>query len=120
VLAFFPTVTMRRVEGGGGGGGGGGEGRASPETGDDVADAAWVAWYWAALAFALALFALLRRCRRWLPVTGAAGVEGEDEVAVEAGRGEASSSSISNLTVVAFPLLVERVKVADLPAFFTR
>ena len=86
MLAFFPTVTMRRVEGGGGGGGGGGEGRASPETGDDGVDAAWVAWYWAALAFALALFALLPRCRRWLPVTGAAGVEGEDEDEYQYGR----------------------------------
>ena len=48
------------LSGGGGEGGGGRE--ASPEAGDSCADvgAARVAWCWAALAFALAFFALLR------------------------------------------------------------
>ena len=47
---------------------------------------------------------------------GAADVEVLEEVE---GGGRASSSSMANLTCVALPLLVERVKVADLPALLT-
>ena len=120
------TVTKLLV--GTGSRGGGGKGRrgrpsgalvASPDAGDAV-DNAWSAWCLAALAFALAFAALLRR--RWcrLLVAGAAAVDGHGDVEVEAGGGVASSNSITSWAVVAFPPFDERVRVADLPVFLTR
>ena len=125
---LLSTVTSRLV--GTGSRGGGGKGRcgrpsgalvASPGAGDAVGEA-WSAWCWAALAFALALPALLRRRWRRFLVAGAAAVDGDDvvEVEAEAGRGAASFNSITSWAVVAFPPLDERVRVADLPVFFTR
>ena len=88
-----------------------------PESVGDVA-AAREARCLAARALALA-FLDGPRWRR-LPVAGvevgAADVEVLEEVE---GGGRASSSSIANLTCVALPLLVERVRVADLPALLT-
>ena len=88
-----------------------------PESVGDVA-AAREARCLAARALALAFLDGPRWCR--LPVAGvevgAADVEVLEEVE---GGGRASSSSMANLTCVALPLLVERVKVADLPALLT-
>ena len=128
---LLSTVTKRLV--GAGSRGGGGKGRsgrpcalhcsgalvASPNAGDAVGEA-WLAWCWAALAFALAFAALLRRRWRRLLGAGAAAVDGRDDVEVEAGGGAASSNSITSWAVVAFPPFDERVRVADLPVFLTR
>ena len=88
-----------------------------PESVGDVA-AAREARCLAARALSLA-FLDGPRWRR-LPVAGvevgAADVEVLEEVE---GGGRASSSSMANLTCVALPLLVERVRVADLPALLT-
>ena len=123
---LLSTVTKRLV--GAGSRGGGGKGRsgrpsgalvASPDAGHAVGEA-WSAWCWAALAFALAFAALLRRRWRRLLGAGAAAVDGRDDVEVEAGGGAASSNSITSWAVVAFPPFDERVRVADLPVFLTR
>ena len=64
----------------------------------------------------MALAALLRRRWRRFLVAGAAAVDGDDvvEVEAEAGGGAASSNSITSWAVAAFPPLDERVRVADL------
>ena len=120
------TVTKRRD--GTGSRGGGGKGRigrpsgalvASPGAGGAL-DKAWSAWCLAALAFALALATLLRRRWRRLLGAGAAAVDGNDEVEVEAGEGAASSNSMTSWAVLASPPLDETVRVADLPVFLTR
>ena len=123
VLALLLMTVIKRLEviGMPGAGGGGRSARSSGALGGspgtrDAAHLAWAAWYWAALAFALALAALPRRRWRWLPEAGAAGFDGEDVVEVE----EASLSSMTSLAMVALPPLEERVKVADLPAFCMR
>ena len=123
---LLSTVTERLV--GTGSRGGGGKGRIGRPSGalvaspgaEDALDKAWSAWCLAALAFALALAALLRRRWRRLLGAGAAAVDGNDDVEVEAGEGAASSNSMTSLAMDAFPPLDDTVRVADLPVFLTR
>ena len=71
---------------------------------------------------ALALLAAEPRGRWRSPVAWQAGRDGAEAgdvegVEVEMGEGSALSSSTSSLTLVAWPPLVDIVKVADLPDF---
>ena len=127
-MLALPLITVTKRLDGTGSRGGGGKARigrpsealvASPVAGA-AWGIAWSAWCLAALAFALALATLLRRRWRRLLGAGAAAVDGNDEVEVEAGEGVASSNSITSWAVDAFPPLDETVRVADLPVFFTR
>ena len=127
-MLALPLITVTKRLDGTGSRGGGGKGRigrpsealvASPVAGGAWGKA-WSAWCLAALAFALALAALLRRHWRRLLGAGTAAVDGNDEVEVEAGEGVASSNSMTSWAVLAFPPLDETVRVADLPVFLTR
>ena len=81
---------------------------------------AWKIRCWAARALAFALL-LVEPWGRWRsPVAWQPGNDGAVEVEVDEGEeegGVASSSSTSSLTLVAWPPLVDIVKVADLPDF---
>ena len=87
-----------------------------PESVGDVA-AAREARCLAARALALAFLDGPRWCR--LPVAGVEAAGAESEVEEVEGGSRASSSSMASFTWVALPLLVERVRVADLPALLT-
>ena len=128
-MLALPLITVTKRLDGTGSRGGGGKGRigrpsgalvASPVVAGGAWGKAWSAWGLAALAFALALAALLRRRWRRLLGAGTAAVDGNDEVEVEAGEGVASSNSMTSWAVLAFPPLDETVRVADLPVFLTR
>ena len=126
-MLALPLITVtKRLDGTGSRGGKGRIGRpsgalvASPVVAGGAWGKAWSAWCLAALAFDLALAALLRRRWRRLLGVGAAAVDGNDEVEVEAGEGIASSNSMTSWAVLAFPPLDETVRVADLPVFLTR
>ena len=127
-MLALPLITVTKRLDGTGSRGGGGKGRIGRPSGELAASPvaggawgkAWSAWCLAALAFALALAALLRRRWRRLLGAGTAAVDGNDEVEVEAGEGVASSNSMTSWAVLAFPPLDETVRVADLPVFLTR
>ena len=124
-MLALPLITVTKRLDGTGSRGGGGKGRIVRPSGALVASpvagaALGKAWCLAALAFALAFAALLRRRWRRLLGAGTAAVDGNDEVEVEAGEGVASSNSMTSWAVLAFPPLDETVRVADLPVFLTR
>ena len=73
----------------------------------------------AARALALAFLAGPQWFRRPDAGVDAEAAEAEVEEVEGRGRGRASSSSMASFTCVALPLLVGRVRVADLPAFLT-
>ena len=99
---------------------GGGPGRLCASLKPSGKGRAWKIRCWAARALAFALL-LVEPWGRWRsPVAWQPGNDGAVEVEVDEGEeegGVASSSSTSSLTLVAWPPLVDIVKVADLPDF---